>query len=62
MATNGAQGKTSYSFPMLNNAEILSCLQELSIPFSEETLTKPNYESVKPMYEEIVSLFMNLSR
>ena len=59
---NANQGKMNYSFPMLNNAEILSCLQELSIPFSEETLNKPNYETVKPMYEEIVGLFMNLSR
>lgn len=51
-----------YCFPILENTEILTCLQELQIPFSETMLLSPRYEGVRYMYEEFVCLFYDLAR
>eukprot|EP00898_Chlorokybus_atmophyticus_P007462 jgi/Chlat1/7717/Chrsp66S07191 len=52
----------SYSFPILPNAEILACLQELELPLSEQDLLKPSYEVVKPVYDGFLHLLMGMTR
>eukprot|EP00958_Prasinococcus_capsulatus_P007104 scaffold659_cov329-Prasinococcus_capsulatus_cf.AAC.13 len=53
---------TTYSFPILNNNEILLCLHELEVNFSEDHLMKPNEESVRPMYSSLVQMLVGVSR
>lgn len=53
---------STYSFPLLDNSEILACLAELDIPFSEANLLKPTYEVVKPLYETLVTMLVGVSR
>ena len=52
----------SYSFPMLETQEILGCLAELDIPFSEASLMKPTFEFVRPLYEALVSMLVGVTR
>jgi kinetochore protein Nuf2 len=52
----------TYSFPILDNQELLACLAELDIPFSEATLMKPSYESVRPLYESLVTMLVGVTR
>lgn len=51
-----------YSFPILNADEIVQCLKELQIPFSEEQLKKPTSESIRATYEQILELLLGISR
>jgi len=51
-----------FSFPLLDDDEILSCLKELQIPFLEESLKKPTQETIEPMYEEFICFFYNITR
>mmetsp|Transcript_29485 Transcript_29485/g.49579 ORF Transcript_29485/g.49579 Transcript_29485/m.49579 type:complete len:456 (-) Transcript_29485:50-1417(-) len=52
----------SYSFPILSNQEILACLSELDIQFTEQDLLKPTHESVKQVYEPLVQLLVGVTR
>eukprot|EP00746_Dinoflagellata_sp_MGD_P155900 gnl/MRDRNA2_/MRDRNA2_85614_c0_seq1.p1 gnl/MRDRNA2_/MRDRNA2_85614_c0~~gnl/MRDRNA2_/MRDRNA2_85614_c0_seq1.p1 ORF type:complete len:348 (-),score=18.81 gnl/MRDRNA2_/MRDRNA2_85614_c0_seq1:72-1115(-) len=52
----------AYCFPLLDDAEILICLEELQIAFSKRLLLFPDYQAVQKMYEEFVSLFYDLPR
>eukprot|EP00871_Galdieria_phlegrea_P000813 jgi/Galph1/1732/GphlegSOOS_G400.1 len=51
-----------YSFPILSPDEIVQCLKELQIPLSEEQLKKPNPESIRATYEQILELLLGISR
>ncbi|EME32654.1 kinetochore protein Nuf2 [Galdieria sulphuraria] len=51
-----------YSFPILNAEEIVQCLKELQIPFSEEQLKKPTSEGIRATYEQILELLLGISR
>jgi len=51
-----------YSFPILDTSEIFFCLHELQIPFSEEILVRPTYNSVKPIYEGFICLFYDVTK
>ncbi|CAG9462385.1 unnamed protein product [Pedinophyceae sp. YPF-701] len=52
----------TYSFPLLDAKEILGCLAELDINLSPENLEKPSYETLKPMYEQLVMLLVGVTR
>ncbi|KAI9019812.1 Nuf2 family-domain-containing protein [Hyaloraphidium curvatum] len=51
-----------YSFPILRNAEILQCLADLQIPFTEEDLTKPTPQRVVQLYETFTDFLMGVTR
>ena len=48
---------TTYSFPILGNSEILSCLRELDVPLTESDLLRPAHETLRPCYETLVEIF-----
>lgn len=51
-----------YSFPLLNDKEIAQCLHELGMQASLELLAKPTFEFVQPIYENLVTVLMGVSR
>jgi kinetochore protein Nuf2 len=52
----------TYSFPVLSDQELLPCLKEMELPLTSAQLAKPSYEIVKPVYENVVSSLMGISR
>lgn len=40
----------------------MPCLKEMDLPLSAVQLSKPTFEIVKPVYENIVSSLMGISR
>ena len=52
----------TYSFPILGNHEIISCLGELDIPLTEQDLLKPHPDTLYRAYEEMVVLLCGESR
>ncbi|KAI9596292.1 Nuf2 family-domain-containing protein [Syncephalis fuscata] len=54
--------KASYIFPTLKTQEILTCLHELQIPFSEDDLQRPSHMRMMSVYESICYVFMGVSR
>jgi kinetochore protein Nuf2 len=57
-AVTPASGRSSrqYSFPLLPPTEIVACMQELRIPFSEQQLMQPTPEHVRLVLEQLVEL------
>ena len=53
---------TSFSFPILANRELIQCLSELGLEFSEAQLTKPEFEPVAKLFEGIVLSVMGVTR
>ena len=53
---------TSYSFPILGNHEILACLNELEMQAEDSQLSKPNYDFVRQLYENLVVLLVGITR
>eukprot|EP00890_Picochlorum_soloecismus_P000917 jgi/Picsp_1/1826/NSC_05293-R1_protein len=53
---------SNYSFPILSEREICQCLHELGMSASVEHLSKPTYEFVQPVYENLVTLLCGVSR
>jgi hypothetical protein len=47
-----------YSFPILENDELLPCLEEMEIPLTAAQIAKPTYEVVAPLFE---SMLINLT-
>lgn len=52
----------SYSFPLLQPKEVIQCLQELGLEFTEAQLLKPEFEPVAKLFENIVLLVMGVTR
>lgn len=52
--------KQQYSFPLLKNKEILLCLKELQIPFTEEDQKNPTAEKLKEVSEIFVEKMMGI--
>lgn len=50
-----------YSFPTLENREILECMSELGCTISEEQLTKPTPDHIMRVMEQLLDLFMGFS-
>jgi hypothetical protein len=53
---------SQYSFPVLSDKEILQCLNEMGISATAELLNKPTFEFVHPMYENLITALMGVSR
>ncbi|KAJ3092285.1 kinetochore-associated Ndc80 complex subunit nuf2 [Quaeritorhiza haematococci] len=55
-------GKPSYSFPTLKPPEIVNCMADLSIPFSEEDLVRPQPHRILGAYENLADILMGVTR
>ncbi|GAO46849.1 Nuf2-domain-containing protein [Saitoella complicata NRRL Y-17804] len=53
---------SSYLFPDLSAAEILTCMSELSIPFTEDDLNKPSPQRMQMVYETFADILMGVTR
>lgn len=53
---------SQYSFPILENDELLSCLEEMEVSLDPNTLAKPTYEVVRSLYESILSNLAGVTR
>jgi kinetochore protein Nuf2 len=53
---------SQFVFPALKNSDIILCLQELSIPFSEEDLSKPTPQRMQMVYEAFADILMGYTR
>ena len=53
-----------FSFPLLTNAEILACLDELELGFTEAMLLNPekHRDEVRNVFEQLAELCCGLSR
>ncbi len=51
-----------YSFPILDDSELLACVREMDLPLSAATLAKPTPEIVKPVYESVIATLMGITR
>jgi Nuf2 family len=51
-----------FSFPVLNNQDLLPCLREMELPLDEVQLSKPTYEAVRPVFESVVAMLMGVTR
>ncbi|KAG4305469.1 hypothetical protein PORY_001025 [Pneumocystis oryctolagi] len=52
---------SNYIFPTLKPPEILQCMTELGIPFSEEDLAKPSIQRMKLVYEAFSDILMGIT-
>lgn len=50
--------KEVHTFPILNNSEILQCMSDLEIPFSNDDLLKPTTARVLEVFELFVDQLM----
>ena len=53
---------SQYSFPILQNKEILLCLQELQMAATEEDLLKPTPVKVQTIYAQFIELLLGEKR
>jgi kinetochore protein Nuf2 len=51
-----------YSFPILDNEELLPCMEEMEIPLTAAQLAKPTYEVVQPMFESVLISLTGVTR
>ena len=53
---------SEFVFPSLKNSDIILCMKELSIPFSEEDLQKPTPQRMQIVYEAFADILMGYTR
>lgn len=53
---------SQYSFPILTDREVAQCLNELGMTYSIEQLSKPTFELVHPIYENLVTALVGITR
>lgn len=51
-----------YSFPVLEDSELLPCLEEMEIPLDASQLAKPTYETVKVVFENVLLTMGGVTR
>lgn len=51
-----------YSFPDLKIPEIVQCMNDLQIPFSEDDIRKPSPARVVALLDTFLDMFMGISR
>lgn len=51
-----------YIFPTLKPTEIVQCLNDLGIPFTEEDLAKPSPARMQVVYEAFMDILMGVTR
>lgn len=52
----------TYSFPVLENDELLPCLEEMEVPLTAAQVAKPSYEIVRPLFETILINLTGITR
>ena len=52
---------SGYSFPVLENREILECMSELGCAMTEEQLVKPSPDHITRVMEQLLDIFMGFS-
>lgn len=57
-----ASTKASYIFPTLKPQEILQCMNNLQIPFTDEDLSKPTPTRMQAVYEGFTDNLMGVTR
>ena len=51
-----------FSFPVLSESDLLSCLRDMELPLSAAQLAKPTSEVILPLYETFVTTLGGMSR
>lgn len=51
-----------FSFPVLNDSELLPCMADVEIPMDAGQLAKPSYEVVRPVFEQLVLQLTGITR
>eukprot|EP00879_Flechtneria_rotunda_P009721 GHRR01010170.1.p2 GENE.GHRR01010170.1~~GHRR01010170.1.p2 ORF type:complete len:464 (+),score=213.62 GHRR01010170.1:562-1953(+) len=51
-----------YSFPILENDELLPCMEEMEIPIIAAQLAKPTYDVVGPLFESVLLSLTGITR
>lgn len=51
-----------YSFPVLENDELLPCMEEMEIPLTAAQLAKPTYDVVGPLFESVLISLTGITR
>ncbi|RUS27142.1 hypothetical protein BC938DRAFT_483658 [Jimgerdemannia flammicorona] len=55
------QQKIVYSFPIMKPQDILECLNDMQIPFTEEDLSKPTSNKMQLVYEAFMDIVMGVT-
>lgn len=53
---------SQFSFPVLENDELLPCLEEMEVHMDASQLAKPSYEIVRAVMEQITIMLTGVSR
>ncbi len=53
---------SQFSFPVLENDELLQCLEEMEVSMDSTQLAKPTYDCVRAIFEQIVILLTGTTR
>jgi hypothetical protein len=53
---------SQFSFPILNDDELLPCMDEMELPLDAQQLAKPTYEIVRPLFEAILTSLTGVAR
>eukprot|EP00878_Enallax_costatus_P041971 GHUV01048912.1.p1 GENE.GHUV01048912.1~~GHUV01048912.1.p1 ORF type:complete len:449 (+),score=215.37 GHUV01048912.1:201-1547(+) len=51
-----------FSFPILENDELLPCMEEMEIPLTAAQLAKPTYDVVGPLFESVLISLTGVTR
>ena len=54
--------QSQFSFPVLENDELLHCLSDMDVQLDAAQLAKPTYEAVRPMFEQLVIELTGVTR
>lgn len=57
---HSAETKVFYEVPTLSPAELLRCLKEIQLPFTEEDLLKPTAARTQFLFERSLDLLMGV--
>ncbi|KAJ3016259.1 kinetochore-associated Ndc80 complex subunit nuf2 [Thoreauomyces humboldtii] len=52
----------SFSFPVLKPSELLRCMGDLGMPFTEDDMNKPTTPRILAVYEHFTHIFMGVTR
>lgn len=53
---------SQFSFPVLENEELLHCLSDMEIQVDVGSLSKPTYEAFRPVFEHLVIELTGVTR
>ncbi len=53
---------SQFSFPVLENDELLHCLSDMEIQVDVASLAKPTYEIFRPVFEQLVIELTGVTR